>query len=180
MTVFQKYLFLLLLATLSTFVYANGGGIPNREPDVISQPARLEDYYIYDKETKQWIWRDDYAKFKKKRLAEKIKNAELRAIAAKKQQKEQCQPCPVCPAVTKVLPGINTKFEIKPEKEKGFFEKTWDKTKGIWGKIKNYFRKQGVAYLIGLLTITFSSSTVTSGQSVGRSLRFPLQNLCIT
>lgn len=49
-----------LLLLLSSGVSAQD--IPNREPDIKSIPARLEDYYTYDKELKDWVWTPDYKK----------------------------------------------------------------------------------------------------------------------
>ena len=34
-----------------------------RKPDVVSEKARLEDYYVWDADS--WIWKDDYEQFKK-------------------------------------------------------------------------------------------------------------------
>lgn len=47
-----------LLLFFSSGVFAQD--IPNREPDVKSIPARLEDYYTYDKSVKDWVWTPDY------------------------------------------------------------------------------------------------------------------------
>lgn len=143
------YIKALLLFFISSIVYANNE-IPNREPDVKSQPANLEDYYTYDKETGQWIWKEDYNKFKQKRIAEKIekaKKAKLRAIALKKHQQqekqekqEKCQPCPVCPAIKQgtleVSPKVNEIKKPEVEKEKGILVRLWDKTKSVWEKTK--------------------------------------------
>ena len=32
--------------------------IPDREPDVVSSRASLEDYYDYNEETGEWVWRE--------------------------------------------------------------------------------------------------------------------------
>lgn len=34
-----------------------------KKPDVVSEKARLEDYYVWDADS--WIWKDDYEQFKK-------------------------------------------------------------------------------------------------------------------
>ena len=49
---------LFLVASASAFAQQ----VPSREPDVKSIPARLEDYYTFDKDTKDWIWTPDYEK----------------------------------------------------------------------------------------------------------------------
>lgn len=44
----------------------------NRKPDVQSVRANLKDYYVYDDETKTWIWKEDYPKIMKKRYSSRI------------------------------------------------------------------------------------------------------------
>ena len=45
-----------------SFLFADEdvNGIPTREPDAVSVPANLSDYYIYDSETNEWVWAEDY------------------------------------------------------------------------------------------------------------------------
>jgi len=66
-----------------------GAGNPdNREPDVKSQKANIEDYYTFDKESGKWIWSDDYPKFVAKRNALKAKQRQQK-IAKQKAVKAQ-------------------------------------------------------------------------------------------
>ena len=78
-----------LIFFLSNTVCANApeSEIPNREPDVKSIPARLEDYYTYDKITHRWIWKEDYeklvkqrAKNKKEMALQKLRNEKIAEI----------------------------------------------------------------------------------------------------
>jgi len=61
----MRSLSLLLLFSSTGFAQT-----PTREPDVKSSPARLEDYYTYDKEISDWVWTPDYKKklYLRKRL----------------------------------------------------------------------------------------------------------------
>jgi hypothetical protein len=57
-----------------------GAGIPDREPDVVSVPAKYSDYYSYDKVTGKWIWKEDYDKLIKKRAIAKLKPIRAKPI----------------------------------------------------------------------------------------------------
>lgn len=56
-----RILVLCVFSILPFSLFADGENeIPDREPDVVSIPANLSDYYIYDSETNDWIWAEDY------------------------------------------------------------------------------------------------------------------------
>jgi len=52
---------------------------PNRNPDIKSERAKLEDYYVYDSQTGKWIWSEYYDKLKTK-IKAKIKSFEGQVI----------------------------------------------------------------------------------------------------
>jgi len=58
---------LFFLFVISSICYGDDvKDIPNRPPDVVSQPAKLEDYYVWDGH--DWIWKEDFNRKKKNKL----------------------------------------------------------------------------------------------------------------
>jgi len=56
----KSSIFCTFLVIPFTLFAGDGNEIPNREPDAVSIPANLSDYYIYDSETNEWVWAEDY------------------------------------------------------------------------------------------------------------------------
>jgi len=79
-----KFIFFVLVICLG------GATIPDREPDIKSVPAKLEDYYTFDKETGKWIWTDDYIKIK----TAKVRKKQLARLAALKAKVQEQKPQP--------------------------------------------------------------------------------------
>ena len=67
-----------------------GAVAPDREPDVKSVPAKLEDYYTFDKITRRWVWNEDYEKLiKQRKRIKQLKKQKLKAM----QQEEPKMNC---------------------------------------------------------------------------------------
>ena len=74
---YVKFVFVLVCS-----VFLLGSKIPNRKPDVVSQRAKISDYYIYDKKSRKWIWKPDYYAAVRKKMAKNRKK--YRKLQAKK------------------------------------------------------------------------------------------------
>ena len=149
-----KFIFSVLIFPINLNI--NATTIPEREPDIKSVPAKLEDYYTYDKETGKWIWTDEYVQIKNTRITRLI------AIKAKKQKQKQEQKkqegqkeqerqnvqsdCTVQTEIQTSTPIIQKLKEVTPEtptpvenkkpqtKELRFYERWWLKIKKAYHK----------------------------------------------
>lgn len=120
------------------------GTIPDREPDIKSVRAKIEDYYTYDKETGKWIWKEDYAKIKAKR----IKLASLPKPKLENTPSSASEPTidriVEKTTVVTVEPKEQEKKAIEPDKNKekdlGFFAKIWHKIQHVISRVLGFFK----------------------------------------
>ena len=122
------------------------GTVPDREPDIKSVRAKIEDYYTYDKETGKWLWIDDYKKLQAKRS----KLASLPKPKMEKTPSSASEPTIADRIVEKkattlvVEPKEQEKKAIEPdknkEKELGFFAKIWHKIQHVFSMVLRFFK----------------------------------------